>query len=154
VGHDRSLIEEKGNATSTYTDDKMIELAWVKTLTLLTGIVIAGEALALVLGMHVLSPTNNPWMSLKNDLLLGLDIVVGVGLVIAANHGSPRASTVLYVLVATALVTHGYREGEVLARVGNAFCANAPLFAMNTLKLVGLLFIAGGTHCSIVPHLC
>jgi hypothetical protein len=124
----------------------MIELTWIKMLTTLTGIVIAGEALALVLGMHVLSPGGNPWISLKNDLLLGLDIVVGAGLlIVAANRGSPPASGIFYVLVCTALVTHGYREGEVLARAGNAFCANAPLFAVNSLKLVGLLPIAGAS---------
>jgi hypothetical protein len=121
----------------------MIGLTWVKVLAILTGIVIAGEALALVVGMHLLSPGDNPWISPKNDLFLGLDIVTGVGLVVVAamNRGS-EASGVFYVLVASALVTHGYREGEVLAHARNAFCANVPLFAVNSLKLVGLLVIA------------
>jgi hypothetical protein len=124
----------------------MVNLTWIRTLTVLTGLVIAGEALALVVGMHVLSPGDNPWVSLKNDLFLGLDVVAGVGLVIvAASRGGSSAPGLLYALLCTALVTHGYREGEVLARAGNAFCANAPLFAVNTLKLAGLLVIAGAT---------
>ena len=45
----------------------MINLTRIRTLTLLTGLVIAGEALALVVGMRVLSPGDNPWVSLKSD---------------------------------------------------------------------------------------
>jgi hypothetical protein len=134
------------NATNGFIDGKMIELAWVKTLTILTGIVIAGEALALAVGMHVLNPDDNPWISLKNDLLLGIDVVVGVGLVVvAANRGTSLASGIFHVLGSIALLTHGYREWEVLARAADAFCANAPLFAVNSLKLAGLLLIAGAT---------
>jgi hypothetical protein len=149
MDRDRSPVGEKSNANHAFTNGTMIELAWIKTLTILTGLALAGEALALVVGMHVLSPGDNPWVSLRNDLLLGLDVVAGVGLVIvAANRGGPLASSIFYALVCTAMVTHGYREWEVLARAGNAFCANAPLFAVNTVKLVGLLLIfcaAGAT---------
>jgi hypothetical protein len=42
-------------------------------------------------------------------------------------------------VVGLALLTHDYREWEHLARAGNPFCANAPLFVVNNLKLVGLL---------------
>jgi hypothetical protein len=107
-----------------------------------TGIVIAGEALALLVGMHVLSTGDSPWISLKNDLLSVLDILAGVGLVIVvAMNRDIYASGIFYVLVFIAVVAHGYREWEYLVRAVNAFCANAPLFAVNNFKLSGLLVI-------------
>jgi hypothetical protein len=128
------------------TRAKVIDLTWIRILTLLIGLVIAGEALALVVGKHVLSPGDNPWVSLKNDLFLGLDVVAGVGLVIvAASRDGPLAPGIFYALVFTALVTHGYRDWEVLARASNPFCANAPLYAVNNVKLAGLLVIVGAS---------
>jgi hypothetical protein len=110
-----------------------------KITALLTGLVVAGEALALLVGMHFLSEGYNPWISLKNDLFLALDIVTGLALVFLALVD--RGATwhyALYSLVGLTLLTHGYREWEYLASAGNPFCANAPLFVVNTLKLVGL----------------
>lgn len=113
-----------------------------KIITLLIGLVVAGEALAPLVGMHLLSEGNNPWISVKNDLFLVLDIVSGLGLAYLALAGRGAAwPYVLYALVGLALLTHGYREWEYLARAGNSFCANAPLFLVNNLKLVGLVAI-------------
>jgi hypothetical protein len=113
-----------------------------KIVTLMTGLAIAGEALALLVGMHFLSEGHNPWISFKNDLLLVLDIVAGLGLVyLALAHRGPGWSYALYSLAGLALLTHGYREWEYLAGGGNPFCANAPLFIVNTLKLVGLVAV-------------
>lgn len=113
-----------------------------KTATLLTGIIVAGEALALLVGMHFLSEGNNPWISFKNDLLLFLDIVAGLGLVYLALAGGGVAwPYALYALVGLGFVTDGYREWEYLASAGNPFCANGPLFVVNNLKLAGLLAI-------------
>jgi hypothetical protein len=113
-----------------------------KIVTLLTGMVIAGEALALLLGMHLLSEGGNPWISFKNDLSLVLDIVVGLGLVyLALAHRGAAWPYALYSLAGLALLTHGYREWEYLAGAGNAFCANTPLFVVNNLKLVGLVAV-------------
>jgi hypothetical protein len=115
----------------------------LRALTMLTGSMIAGEALALVVGMHFLSPSGNPWISLKNDLFLGLDVIVGLGLaIVAALSRRTLPSGILYVLVFLSAVAHGYREWEYLFRAGNAFCANTPLFVLNNLKLIGLLVVA------------
>jgi hypothetical protein len=109
--------------------------------SLLTGLTMAGEALALLVGMHVLSASDNPWTSVKNDLFLAFDILAGLELLylVLARRTAP---TTLCFLVGLALLTHGYRVWEYLARVSNPFCANAPLFAVNNLKLAGLLLIA------------
>ena len=50
-------------------------MTWLRPLTLVTGILIAGEALALLVGMHLLSGSGNTWVSAKNDRLIGLDII-------------------------------------------------------------------------------
>jgi hypothetical protein len=55
-----------------------------KAATLLTGMVVAGEALALLVGMHLLNEGDNPWPSLKNDFFLALDIAAGLGLIYLA----------------------------------------------------------------------
>jgi hypothetical protein len=120
----------------------MMSSASLRALTMLTGIVVAGEALALAVGMHILSPGGNRWISPKHDLFLVLDVVVGLGLVLVAAMNR-RISGILYVLVFLPIVAHGYREWEYLVRYGNAFCANAPLFVLNNLKLIGLLVVAG-----------
>jgi hypothetical protein len=111
-----------------------------KATAVVTGLAIAGEAVALLIGMHFLSEAENPWITLKNDLFLALDVGVGLGLVyLALAHRGVAWSYILYVLVGFGLLTHGYREWEYLAGAGNAFCANPPLFAVNTLKLAGLV---------------
>jgi hypothetical protein len=103
----------------------------------------AGEALALALGMHLLSPDGNPWVSRKNDLFLVLYVIIGVGLVIVAIVNREALGLgILYVLLVVAALAHSYREWEVLVRASNAFCANRPLFVVNTAKLGGLLAIA------------
>jgi len=111
-----------------------------KIATVLAGLVVAGEALALLAGMRLLSEGDNPWVSVKNDLFLALDMVTGLGLVyLALAHRGAAWPYAFSVLAGLALLAHGYREWEYLARASNPFCANGPLFAVNNLKLAGLL---------------
>jgi hypothetical protein len=111
-----------------------------KIVTVVAGLVVAGEALALLAGMRLLSEGDNPWVSVKNDLLLTLDIVTGLGLVyLALAHRGAAWPYAFCVLAGLALLAHGYRGWEYLARASNPFCANKPLFAVNHLKLAGLL---------------
>lgn len=111
-----------------------------KITTLGTGAVVVGEALALLVGMHFLSEGDNPWISVKNDLFLALDIVAGLGLVyLALAHRGAAWPHAFPILAGLALLTHGYREWEYLAHASQTFCFNAPLFLANNLKLAGLL---------------
>jgi hypothetical protein len=41
---------------------------------------VAGEALALLVGVRILNKDGHSWISPKNDLFLAIDIVAGVGL--------------------------------------------------------------------------
>ena len=110
----------------------------------LTGLVILGEALALLVGMHFLSEQGNPWISLKNDLLLGMDIATGTRLVylsFAITQIGMSGFGPLYFVAALALLTHGYRAWEYWTKVANGFCTNLPLFAVNNIKLAALTAI-------------
>jgi hypothetical protein len=107
-----------------------------------TGLVVAGEALALLVGMHLLSKGANAWLSVKNDLFLALDMVAGLDLVyLALAQRGDAWPYALSSVAALALLTHGYREWEYLAQAANPFCANAPLFVVNNLKLAGLVAV-------------
>jgi hypothetical protein len=110
---------------------------------LLTGVVTAGEALALLIGMRVLSQPGNPWISAKNDLLLALDILVGLGLIWLAWRGpSALGSALFWLVTAAGLLSHGFRDWEYLITAANRFLANGPLFVVNNLKLLGFLIVA------------
>ncbi|MBN2002400.1 MAG: hypothetical protein JXA21_03495 [Anaerolineae bacterium] len=104
----------------------------LKTLAILTGLVIAGEALALAVGMHCLSPRDNPWISAKNDLLLALDFIAGAGLVIlAATSRNLDVPDIFYGLVAISAAAHGYRAWEYFTRTSHAFCINRDLVRLD-----------------------
>jgi hypothetical protein len=113
----------------------------MKFVSLLTGLVIAGEALALLVGMHFLSERNNPWISLKNDLLFALDILTGSALIASSLRTGNPGNPIFWVALGLALLAHIYRDWETLSHAANPFCLNLPLFVVNNVKLVGLLSI-------------
>jgi hypothetical protein len=92
--------------------------------------------------MHWLSPAGNPWVSSKNDLLLALDIAAGAGMIyFALTISGFSVPAVFRGLALMSLLAHSYRGWEYFGGA-NPFCANAPLFAVNNVKLVGLAMIA------------
>ena len=112
-----------------------------KVILLLTGMVIAVEAIALLVGMHFLSERNNPWISFKNDLLLTLDLFVGSMLVVFSLRNGNSGEPLFWVALGLVLLTHTYRDWEYLFHAANQFCFNLPLFVVNNIKLAGLLSI-------------
>ncbi len=58
----------------------MFTEGFLKIVAIVTGVLVAGEALALLVGMVVLSPHPNPWISPRNIFWFGLDIVCGASL--------------------------------------------------------------------------
>jgi hypothetical protein len=110
--------------------------------TTLISLLIGGEALTLLIGMHFLSERPNLWISIKNDFLLLLDLVTALGLfLIVMMNKDVFASNAFYVFALVSLLSHGYRGWEYLACVQNKFCINVPLFIINDLKLLGLLIV-------------
>lgn len=113
------------------------------------GLLIFGEACALLVGMHFLSSRSNPWISLKNDFFLCVDAITGLGLIICAvTAASIAPGAAAYILLAAAALSHAYRLWEVAAGAANRFCINLPLFVFNDIKLVGVLIVAGAAAFS------
>ena len=97
--------------------------------------------------LHSLSGRENPWVSSKNDLLLLLDILTGLGLVYLGIRGGLWIPSVWFsFLVLLAIITHLFRDVEYLIGMENPFCANKSLFLFNNLKLVALAVIAVGGY--------
>ena len=113
----------------------------LKAVSVLVGALIAGEALALMVGMHVLNTDPHPWISLKNDALAISDVIIGLGLIGIGWMAGSASAIPFCSLSALAALTHLYRGGEYLVGIRSAFCFNAPLFVVNNVKLVGALVI-------------
>jgi len=114
----------------------------LQVVTILVSLVVAGEAAALAIGMHILKKSQSPWVSLKNDLLLAFDVVVGLVLIILATDAENFPQPFWFSLfVVIGLITHIYRIWEYLAGRQSSFCGNRPLFIVNNLKFLGLLLI-------------
>ena len=111
-------------------------------ITILVGLLIAGEASALAVSIHIIQKSNNAWVSLKNDLFLAFDVVVGLALVFLAFYGEnfPQP-TWLPLFVLLSIVTHIYRIWEYLTGIASSFCGNRSLFFLNIIKLTGLLLL-------------
>lgn len=122
----------------------MSSSSFTRWFTLITGGVVAGEAMALLVGMHLLSGSANPWFSFKNDGLLFLDLVTGLGLAVLAilDIQEDWMPVVMVELVLIGLITHAFREWEYLRGVANPFLANTALFIFNNIKLLGLIALA------------
>jgi hypothetical protein len=118
-------------------------LSVFRIVSILIGVIIVGEALALVVGIYVLSRDRDPWISGKNDLMIYLDIFSGAILIYIAVSGRADTTAVIgfWGAVHLALAAHAYREWEYLAKLANAFCSNVPLFVMNNVKLLGLALV-------------
>jgi hypothetical protein len=114
----------------------------LRVVTILVGAIVAGEATALAIGMHLIKKSESPWISLKNDLLMALDVVVGLALILIAFDGGALIQPIWFsIFVMIGLVTHIYRIWENLAGRETPFCGNRPLFIFNNLKFIGLLLI-------------
>ncbi len=111
-------------------------------LTVITGLVIFGEAAALLVGTHILSKRDNPWTSLKNDIFLATDLIAGLVLIyFIFKSDNLFAPAILWTVTILMLISHGYRDAEYFLDLENKFCANMPLLVFNNVKLVGLLGI-------------
>jgi hypothetical protein len=125
------------NNLSAQTNYKVL-----KTSSVVTGGLIAGEGLALLIGMHFLSKGDNSWISPKNDILLGADLITGAGLVyLALSKDNFHQSNWFYILSSVAIISHGFREWEYFFGHHNKFCINLPLFILNNIKFAGATFI-------------
>ncbi len=100
------------------------------------GAIVAGEALALLIGMNLTGQSE--WAKIKNNGLALVDLFTGAALVyLLFTQGDLDGFPMFYALLSVIMISHGYREWEYVADQPVKFCANAPLFVMNSVKLVG-----------------
>lgn len=130
--------------TGLFALDQETQQNIYKTTAFLTGAIMAGEAVALYSGTHLIGNSNHPWINRKNDLFLGLDVLCGAGIIAMAfipEQEMPQA--LRYSLVGAAVLSHGYRDWEYAVNQPNAFCFNLPLFVVNNVKLIGTVTLTG-----------
>jgi hypothetical protein len=102
-----------------------------------TSILLIGESIALVVGMHLLSTSDNSWISVKNDLFLLIDLGIGIGLI--TSFFVDINVSLLILIIGISCLMHGYRTWEYIIETPSAFCINLALFTVNMAKLAGLL---------------
>ena len=102
-------------------------------LATVIGLLVAGESLALWIGVIVRQP-DSPWVTDTVRILLVLDIVSGAALAASADGGVLQVPA-----AAVILATHAYRVWEYLAGRPDRFCFNLRLFLFNNLKLLGVV---------------
>ena len=103
-----------------------------------TALVVAGEAVALSIGILVVGRARDPWVTVPNVLYLAADILIGVMLLIRVFTGAADATWSLILLSVIGL-THGARDLELLVRAAHPFCFNVPLAIVNNVKLTGAI---------------
>ena len=111
-------------------------------LIVVTGLIVFGEGMALLVGVHILNKSNTPWASLKNDIFLATDIIAGLLLVyFAFKPENVFAPAIFWSATVGLLISHGYRDVEYFLDLDNKFCTNIPSMIFNNVKLLGLLAI-------------
>jgi len=82
-------------------------------LNLFLGLFILIEALVLFLGMNILVSETVDWATLKNNGILLIDIISGLGILYFSFYRkNMNLSTLFYVFLLVILVSHLYREIE------------------------------------------
>jgi hypothetical protein len=105
----------------------------VRWLAIALGSVVAGEALALLVGVD----WSSAW-SWKNNLLAPIELATCGLLIYLVLVGSRLHESVLpYTTLSIVLVSHAYRAWEYLAGQPDKYCLSHPSFILNNLKLAG-----------------
>lgn len=110
------------------------------TVLLLTGLLIFGEALALLIGTGFIIKPRPVWLNTKNFAFLLDDLFFGILLILLAAQVFTQ-TWIFWVVVISTFLSHALRDAEFVANFPNKFCANAGLFLLNNVKLAGLLLI-------------
>jgi hypothetical protein len=102
--------------------------------TILLGVLLAGEALALWVGMRSARQAGADWNWKKNSLFVYLDLTCGLVLLLGMALKLPEFF--FWLVFAAVVASHAYREYEYLSLRQQPFCSNLALFILNNLKLV------------------
>jgi hypothetical protein len=102
--------------------------------TILLGILLVGEAAALLVGTRLINKSKNPWNTHKNSIFLFLDILCGTILLLSVFLKFPEA--IFWIMFILVMLSHAFREYEYLSLQEQPFCSNLPLFIVNNVKIV------------------
>lgn len=116
------------------------QITAIKYTTLLTAALIAGEALALEIGMHLPANRGNGWLHPRNEIMMATDILTGVALIVLTfTQPEFYRTPAFYILTGLNIVTHVFRDVEYFAPLADPYCGNVPLLVINNVKLAGLI---------------
>ncbi len=103
--------------------------------SLALGSIIVGEAALLFIGMYVLGKKENAWKNRFNLNTLLIDLAFGLIIIFNAFERMP----LVLIAIPALIITHLFREAEYFKKDKKGkFITNGPLFAVNTVKLIGL----------------
>lgn len=105
-------------------------------LSLLLGMVVTGEALALLVGMNLPSPGLYAWSTFKNNGLALVDVITGIIIAYFSWRKGIMDNSIYLSAILLILVLHSYRIWEYFYHPYNPFCVNLPLFIINNVKLL------------------
>ena len=100
---------------------------------LCAGALVLGESALLLLGMNV--PTVSPWSTPRNLLLASSDIALGGVIAGLAIAGRASGGGLYYAAAAALLVTHVFRDAELVLGLSQPFAANPALTVFNNIRL-------------------
>lgn len=103
-------------------------------LSLILGLVVTGEALALLVGMNLPSPGLSTWSTFKNNGLVLIDVITGI-MIIYFSWRKDIDNSIYQIVILLILILHSYRSWEYIYHPFNMFCVNLPLFIVNNVKL-------------------
>jgi phosphatidylglycerophosphate synthase len=107
-------------------------------LSLVLGVIIVGEAILMFIGMYLPGKKENEWKTRFNLNTLLIDLSFGLIIIFNAFEHMPLVIIALLALI----VTHLYRGVEYFKKTKKGrFITNVPLFAVNTIKLIGLIVL-------------
>lgn len=103
-------------------------------LQLITGLLVAGESIALFIGMKL---QKSEWLNPVNIGYIVFDVLIGVSLVGASIGVIPTQM----ILVVTSVITHLIRDYDHCKQVPDRYAFNIPLLVLLNLRLVMLFAI-------------
>lgn len=103
-------------------------------LQLITGLLIAGESIALFIGMKL---RKSEWLNPVNNGYLVFDVVIGT-LLLASSFGVVPKQVIL---VVASVITHILRDYDYYKGVPDSYAFNVPLLILLNIRLLCLVVI-------------
>lgn len=119
-----------------------MNFTFIQTIGILVHLLVAGEALALMIGLLVFKKPSLEWAGAVNITLVLSDLLLS-GYLFQHYFGLYNNRGGLDILLATMalIATHSFRTSQTLRKAKNPYCFNRPLGIVNWIKLAGLVLL-------------